>query len=316
MVQPRNICCPSSPSSSPMHKRPVTNQEYDAEWIRETWGWDTPENFIKTQGKNLRPRILESLKLANLKPGMRILDIGCSRGEVVMHCARMGINAVGIDYSQQALDIAEKAKATHTKEEQTRMHFIYDDVKNLKLDERFDRIFMLDLVEHLHDWELLDLFECCHRLLTSDGILIIHTLPNKWVYEVAYRRLMRIFMPWLPKNPRSEKEMAIHVNEMTITHLYRILKHSNFKSRVWLQDLIIEQARWHRRQPLADRRGLIYRWLANPVICLIYKILAKTPLRLLIVNEIFAVAWNPETPLPIKVPAALTERLIIRLGRN
>jgi len=120
----------------------VSRHEYDEEWIKETWGWDTPEYFIRNQGRNLRPRIRTCLNLARLKPGMRVLDIGCGRGEIVLHCGRLGIDAYGVDYSKQALEIADKARLTHSSAEQDRMHFILDDVKNLEFRELFDRIFL------------------------------------------------------------------------------------------------------------------------------------------------------------------------------
>jgi 2-polyprenyl-3-methyl-5-hydroxy-6-metoxy-1,4-benzoquinol methylase len=291
----------------------VPPNEYDDDWIRETWGWDTPENFIRTQGKKLRPRIIASLSLAALRPGMRILDIGCGRGEVVLHCGRLGVEAVGVDYSQHAIDLAERTRATHSLPEQKLMQFICDDFESSRIMGQFDRIFLLDLVEHLKDSQLAGLFKVCRGLLKPDGAMVIHTLPNKWLYDITYGRIVRLFMPWLPSNPRTEKEMAIHVNEMTITHLARLLKQTGLEQRVWLQDLIVEQALWHKKQPLSDRRGNLYKLMTNPVVGCIYKLLAKTPLRLLIVNEMFAVAWIKGHRMPIKTQMQFTERLIIKM---
>jgi hypothetical protein len=174
---------------------------------------------------------------------------------------------------------------------------------------------MLDVVEHLHDWELAEILKVCYRLLKPSGALIIHTLPNKWLHEITYRWIVRLFMPWLPADPRTEKEKAIHVNEMTITHLSHILIQSEFKSRVWLQPLIVEQARWHKKQPLYDRRGKVYKLLNNVLVGYLYKIFAKTPLRLLIVNEMFAVVWKDGSRPPVKIPSCFTERFIVAIYR-
>ncbi len=294
----------------------VPAQRYNDKWIQDTWGWDTPEEFLRTQGRNLRPRVLKAVELAELSPGMRILDIGCGRGEVVLHCARMGVYSVGVDYSKEIIEIADAARAAHSEEERELMLFICDDVKNLDTQDKFDRIFMLDLVEHLHDWELLELFEYCHKVLAPDGCIVIHTLPNKWVYEITYRRLLRLFMPWLPKNPRSEFEKTIHVNEMSIVHLSNILSEGGFKSRVWLQDLIVEQAKWHKKQPLSDKRGRLYSWLGNPVIGLMYKLIAKTPLKFFIVNEMFAAGWNKEDKLRLRLPLKIQDRIVVSMFKS
>lgn len=293
----------------------VDPKHYDSKWIKDTWGWDTPEEFIRSQGRNLRPRIRYSLKIADLRPGMRILDVGCGRGEVVLQCARQGVQAVGVDYSQEVLFIAEQAKADHTPEEQERMKFICDDVKNIQ-GESFDRIFMLDLVEHLYDWELYQLFQVCKRLLTPTGEIIIHTLPNRWVYEITYRRLLRMVMPWLPKNPRNEKEMAIHINEMSITHLNNLLRLNGFNCRIWLHELVVSQAKWHAKGKLKDKRRTFYYWMRNPLMAALYRSFALSPLRLLIVNDIFAVAVQQGQSIPFRRPMGRnwTESLLCRLS--
>ncbi|MFH1722900.1 MAG: methyltransferase domain-containing protein [Candidatus Altiarchaeota archaeon] len=296
------------------HKKKVDPDEYYELALRDTWGWDTPENFIRTKGKNLRPRLKAAVLLAQLQPGMRILDVGCGRGEVVLECARRGAHAVGLDYSLNLIKLANKVKSLHTSEEQLLMEFIYGNLNKLKLDERFDRIFMLDLVEHLDDTELRRLFQSCRRLLSENGAIVIHTVPNRWVYDIAYTKILRLFMPWLIKNPRSEKEKAIHINEMTIPDLHDLLKRYNFDCRVWLQDMMVDQAHWHRNKQTTDLRGKIYKILQNPLFYLTYKILAKTALKLLIVNDIFAIAWPENGSQPIKVPQALTERLVVRFS--
>jgi 2-polyprenyl-3-methyl-5-hydroxy-6-metoxy-1,4-benzoquinol methylase len=292
--------------------------QYDNEWIKDTWGWDTPEEYIHSQGRNLRPRIQYCMKIANLHSNMRILDIGCGRGEVVLDCARQGIHAVGVDYSQDVLSIARAALETHTPEQQKFMKFICDDVKNIISEGPFDRIFMLDLVEHLHDWELNKLFRHCRDLLTSEGQIIIHTLPNKWLYEFTYRRLIRLAMPWLPRDPRSEKEKAIHINEMSITHLNRILMSNGFNCRIWLHDMIIDQAKWHSPKHLSNKRESLYRWMRNPFIATIFRFLNITPLRLLITNDIFAVAVSKDRPVPFhkSMDRNCIESMICRLSGN
>lgn len=295
----------------------VDPKHYDSKWIKDTWGWDTPEEFIRSQGRKLRPRIRYSLKIADLHPGMRILDVGCGRGEVVLQCARQGVQAVGVDYSQEVLFIAEQAKADHTPEEQERMKFICDDVKNIQ-GESFDRIFMLDLVEHLYDWELYQLFQVCKRLLTPTGEIIIHTLPNRWVYEITYRKLLRRVLPRLPDDPRSEKEKAIHVNEMSITRLDKLLKENGFNCRIWLDELIVSQAKWHAGGELEDKRGTLYYWMRNPFVAVLYRCFALTPLRPLIVNDIFAVAVQQGQSIRFRPPmrSNRTESVLCRLSRN
>ena len=304
-------------NSKQNRKTAVVASQYNSEWIKQTWGWDTAEEFVCSQGRNLRPRVQYCLDLADLKPGMRILDVGCGRGEVVLYSARRGIHAVGIDYSEEAISIAKRARGRHTTAEQRRMKFISDDVKNIR-GESFDRIFMLDLVEHLYDWELYQLLQSSKKLLAPTGEIIIHTLPNSWIYEITYRKLLRRVLPRLPDDPRSEKEKAIHVNEMSITRLDKLLKESGFNCRIWLDELIVSQAKWHARGELEDKRRTLYYWMRNPFVAVLYRCFALTPLRPLIVNDIFAVAVQQGQPIRFRPPmrSNWTESLLCRLSRN
>lgn len=275
---------------------PVSPDHYGEEWIGETWGWDTPEEFIHSGGIHVRPRVSEALRIAELRPGMRVLDVGCGRGEVVFECARRGMSAVGVDYSDSILQIAEDARVGMPEEIQKGTLFVLGDVKEISAEKhgQFDRIFMLDLVEHLHDWELIQLFSACTQLLKPDGWIVIHTLPNRWIYEVTYPAV-RLFAPWLKKNPRTEREKVIHINEFSIPHLDQILRTCGFTRQVWLKEMITRQAMWHARQPLNDHRSSLYRWMCNPIFRLCYRLAAWSPLRFLVTNDLWAIATLPGT---------------------
>lgn len=290
---------------------------YDSKWISDTWGWDTPEEFISSGGAHLRPRITYALRLAELRPGMRVLDVGCGRGEVVLYCARKGIEGIGVDYSPDVISLAMQAKARHTIVEQNRMSFICDDVKNVR-GISFDRIFMLDLVEHLNDFQLDELLQTCRSILKPDGEIIIHTLPNVWVYEITYKRLLRPFFQKLPKDPRGEKERSIHINEMSIIHLHKLLGRNGFNDKIWLDDLITRQAKWHRKREISGRHGRIYRWMRNPLLANLYRALCLTPLRLLVANDIFTVAKHKGKSIPFRRPMRhnLSESFLLSLSES
>ena len=49
--------------------------------------------FIESEGVQLSRRLRDSFKLAEVTAGMRILDVGCGRGEIIRHCMEMGIEA-------------------------------------------------------------------------------------------------------------------------------------------------------------------------------------------------------------------------------
>ena len=310
-TQVKQSAQPVEPDGGQSRINSVLESEYDEAWIKETWGWDDAETFIKSGGTNLRPRISKALEYAGVSPGMRVLDVGCGRGEVVLECARRGAEAVGFDFSAAAISVGEQARNNCPAAVREHSRFIRGDVKDFAKDiGLFDLIFLLDVVEHLHDWELVPLLTSLRHLLADGGKLVIHTLPNRWVYEFTYRRIVRLFMPWLRKNPRSEKEMAIHVNEMSVTHLDQLLRRCGFSCSVWLSEMVTHQALWHARAPLGGKRGRLYRLMSNPVAAWLYRGAALTPLRFLIVNDIFAIAWREDEAVPVPLSGGWLDRLI------
>src|SRR5688572_7743371 len=45
------------------------------------------------------------------RPGLRILDAGCGRGEILLACARAGALVAGIDYSAAAVELTSDVLA-------------------------------------------------------------------------------------------------------------------------------------------------------------------------------------------------------------
>ncbi|MFC1524200.1 class I SAM-dependent methyltransferase [Thermodesulfobacteriota bacterium] len=269
-------------------KSSVEDSMYDESWIKKAWG-DSTEEFIKHAGRMVRPRVQRAMDIAELSPGMDVLDIGCGRGEVVFYCAGLGCRATGVDYSTDVISIAKQARENFHTESGGEAVFLLGDVNTIDLEpESFDRIFLLDVVEHLHDWQLVPLYQTIHRLLKKDGRFIIHTLPNRWIYKTY--GLIRLFMPWLEKNPRSEYEKKIHINEQSCISVRKLLEECHFHCRVRIEEGFLAQAQWYKNNTFGDRRDRLYRILRNPLIRAVVRLIALTPLRLFVLNDIYSVA--------------------------
>src|SRR5438105_13062475 len=64
--------------------------------------------FIATEGEHLSRRLNAAFALAAVEPGMKVLDVGCGRGEILRHCARLGADAYGIDYAIVAVQLSQE----------------------------------------------------------------------------------------------------------------------------------------------------------------------------------------------------------------
>ena len=209
--------------------QPVRPERYDeAYFLGSCEGY---AEFIESEGAHFSRRLSQAFEVAEVTPGTRVLDVGCGRGEIVRHCARLGVQAYGVDYAPVALRMARDAE-----------NIYQANAKRLPFPTAFfDRVLMFDLVEHLYPWELDQALAEARRVLRPDGRLIVHTAPNVWYDRYAYPlvRLVRTLMGQgavYPKDPRAivPDNLDVHVNEQSVTSLRRALRRAGFRAQVWL----------------------------------------------------------------------------------
>lgn len=184
------------------------------------------EGFEEFLRGGISQRLLYALTLADLKKGMRVLDVGTGRGELAVKCAERGAYVKAIDYSQAAVKIARENLKRVDKDIAKRVDFERISAKELSyLDNSFDVVFMIDVVEHLYPEELRQAFLEIKRILKPDGKVIIHT-ANIWLIKPFYF-LARIFLRW--------KKQEVHVNEQNFFSLHRNLRLIGSKTRVFFR---------------------------------------------------------------------------------
>lgn len=308
----------TKPNTTPT---PVRSDIYNAEWVKEMGGHGSNDLFVQSQGQIIRPRLAYALRLGAVQPGMSILDIGCGRGEVPIKCSQAGASrAVGLDYAHVSMESArQNIQEMGLDPTQLRsLSLTCADAKLLPFNDcSFDRVFMLDIVEHLHEWELQHVWEQVWRVLKPEGLLIIHTLPNRWAIHYGYPAA-RWLIRGLPGQALDKRDI-FHVNEQSVTSLARSLAKSRLSARVWLADQLIAQADWWQQSPVeaAEDETLVYSRLQRPLWRALYQLATRLPTRLLLTSDLFAVAWKADTPpsaILSQIPPARTERIVQKLA--
>ena len=206
-------------------------------FLSECHGWG---EYLASGGMELPARLQAAFDLGAISPGMRVLDIGSGRGEIALHCALSGANVYALDYSIQALQLAGRIFSGQPAEIRDRVHLQRADAQHLPFArERFDRVFMLDIVEHLYHTELTAVLGEIHRVMTHEACLVVHTMPNLWYLRYGYpiyRLVQRLRGQHLPSDPRHRWSHGdVHVNEQSIRRLKRSLSDVGFRSKVWLR---------------------------------------------------------------------------------
>ncbi|MFF4777730.1 class I SAM-dependent methyltransferase [Microtetraspora fusca] len=115
-------------------------------------------------------------KKLDLQPGMRLLDIGCGWGGMVMHAAReYGVKALGVTLSRQQAEWAQKAIAEAGLSELAEVRFMdYRDVK----ESGFDRVSSIGLTEHIGKENLPSYFSFLYSKLKPGGRLLNHCITR------------------------------------------------------------------------------------------------------------------------------------------
>lgn len=201
------------------------------------------QEFTESQGERLSRRLSAAFAVAGVQPGMRVLDLGCGRGEIVRHCARLGAEAVGVDYAPVALRLARELIAAEAAGGV--LGLARSDAKAMPFpDQAFDRVLIFDVVEHLFPWELDLCLREAQRVLRPGGAVIVHTAPNVWYDRYAYPlvRAVRVLMgqgAQYPRDPRLLNVAAnadVHVNEQSQFSLAANLRRAGFiQVKAWLE---------------------------------------------------------------------------------
>ena len=191
--------------------RTLPSEIYDREYYLHVCGGY--EEFLAS---SVAPRLMKALELGNIQPGMRVLDVGCGRGELAVKCAEAGCKVWAIDQSAAALDLSKRFMKNVSTDGETR-RIALQRMSALSLafpDQSFDRIFLIDVVEHLYPEELAAALAEIGRVTKAGGRLVIHTAPNAWLIRPIYR-IAGLLFRW-SKHP-------FHVNEQSILSLRKTL---------------------------------------------------------------------------------------------
>jgi cyclopropane-fatty-acyl-phospholipid synthase len=118
---------------------------------------------------------LVARKLA-LKPGMRLLDVGCGWGGMVMHAAReYGVRALGVTLSREQAAWAQAAiKERGLSDLAEVRHLDYRDVPETD----FDAVSSIGLSEHIGKAQLPGYFAYLHGKLVPGGRLLNHCITR------------------------------------------------------------------------------------------------------------------------------------------
>lgn len=110
-----------------------------------------------------------------LRPGERLLDIGCGWGGLVIYAAQQyGVQATGITLSQPQVDLARVRIREAGLENRCRVELM--DYREVPEERRVDKLVSVGMFEHVGEAKLRLYFEKAMRLLRPAGLFLNHAI--------------------------------------------------------------------------------------------------------------------------------------------
>lgn len=195
--------------------------------------WDQPDGMrgdgLDQAQEDKKAHI--AAKLA-LKPGMKVLDIGCGWGGMALYLHRKcGVDVTGITLSEEQLEVARKRAADAGVADHVRFELIdYRDMKG-----NFDRIVSVGMFEHVGVPYFREFFRCCHNLLSEDGVMLLHTIGRMGGPGTTDAFTRKYIFPGGYIPALSEILKGSEPNRLMVTDVEALRLHYAMTTRAWYE---------------------------------------------------------------------------------
>lgn len=172
-----------------------------------------------------------------LKPGDRLLDIGCGWGGMLIHAAsHYGVQALGITLSVRQAEVARQRIRELGLNYRCRVEVC--DYRDLELGEQFDKISSIGMFEHVGERQLPEYFARVQGLLRAGGVFVNTGISA----SATYRRrgpsfIDRYVFPDGELVPISTSLLAAEKCNLEVRDVESLREHYALTLRDWLRRL-------------------------------------------------------------------------------
>ena len=186
------------------------------------------ETLEQAQRNKLR---LMASKL-NLKPGQKILDIGCGWGELALYLAGLeDVEITGVTLSREQFELASKRAREAGVD--ARVRFELKDYR--EVEGRFDRIVSVGMFEHVGVHRYGEFFGKINELMDDDGLALLHSIGHMSPPGTASPWLRKYIFPGAYSPALSEVFEVVEQNSLWVTDLEFLRLHYAKTLAHWVQ---------------------------------------------------------------------------------
>ncbi|MDX1954972.1 MAG: class I SAM-dependent methyltransferase [Chitinophagaceae bacterium] len=247
------------------------------------------KRYFDMQAENAASYVIPFIETAfPIKPGMRVLEIGCAEGGVLKAFVDKGCIGIGVELDEPRLVLAREFLQTEI--EAGKIRFISKDIYQVDLATEFqggfDIIVLKDVIEHIHDQEKL--IGWMKNFLNPGGVVFFGFPPwqmpfgghqqichKKWLASLPWYHLLPTpVYKWILKSNGEPWEHLLEIKEtgISIERFERIVRKTGYKVIHHIPYLVNPIYRykfgWKARKQNAVIRGIP--WLRNFVTTCVY----------------------------------------------
>jgi 2-polyprenyl-6-hydroxyphenyl methylase / 3-demethylubiquinone-9 3-methyltransferase len=157
------------------------------EWWSKTGKFKPLHKFNPIRVDFISSEISKNFKI---NPDLKILDVGCGGGLIAEPFAKMGASVTAIDASEKNIAVAK----IHAEKSDLKIDYRVSSAE--ELDEKFDVVFALEIIEHVADVD--HFIKSCANLVKPNGLLFIATM-NRTLKSLALAKFAAEYiLRWLP----------------------------------------------------------------------------------------------------------------------
>lgn len=180
-----------------------------------------------------------------IKPGFRVLEIGCGEAGVLLPFLERGCIAVGVELEVARLDMANEMLKDFVYS--GKVKFLGKDIYKVDADNelggKFDLIILKDVIEHIHDQKKL--ISEMKNFLAAGGSIFFGFPPwqmpfgghqqmcrNKWLSKLPYYHLLpRSIYKWILKKYNEPVDALLEIRDtrISIEKFEKIVKEAGYK---------------------------------------------------------------------------------------
>lgn len=187
------------------------------------------DDDVNTLQFNKFERICQKLRL---RPGERLLDIGCGYGGLLIHAAKhYGVTGVGITISHHHCNRGNEEIAKEGLSERAQIRF----EDHLQIQGRFDKVVSVGMIEHVPRREYRAYFRNMARILTPDGFGLVHAIGCNSFRNEHDPFIQKYIFPASNQPRLSEISEHLEKNRLAILDVENMVRHYAITGRRWLE---------------------------------------------------------------------------------